>query len=131
MTVVPVHDQAVFNAVNDTLEEEGKTLSNAVAFDITLHDRKGNELQPNKYVTVSFSNTNLNSPDPESSIDVFRVSDDAGEVTPVTTIATTDNNQMFITDHFTIYVSGGSTADPNGDGSYEVNHQFHLCDRRV
>ena len=126
MTVVPVHDQAVFNAVNDTLEEKGKTLSNAVAFDITLHDRKGNELQPNKYVTVSFSNTYLNSPDPESSIDVFRVSDDASEVTPVTTVAATDNNQMFITDHFTIYVSGkGTTADPNGDGSYQPNHQYH------
>ncbi len=126
MTVVPVHEQAVFEAVDSTLAEEGKTLSDAVAFDITLYDINDNELQPDSYVTVSFSNTNLNSPAPESSIEVFRVSDDASEVTSVTTIAANDNNQMFITDHFTIYVSGkGSIEDPNGDGSYRANEQYH------
>ena len=132
MTVEPVHDQAVFDAVDETLAEEGKTLANAIAFDITLFDYKGNELQPNKHVTVSFSNTDLSSAESDSDINVYRVSDDASEVTPVTTVAATETNQMFITDHFTIYLASsdkttdrGNTADPNGDGSYKPNEQYH------
>lgn len=133
MTVEPVHEEAIFEAVDGTLAEEGRELASAVAFDITLYDAKENELQPNKYVTVSFSNTNLSSIGDNSTIDVYRVSDDASEVTPVTTIAATDNNQMFITDHFTIYLASsniktdikGNTADPNGDGSYKPNEQYH------
>ena len=122
MTVEPVHEKAIFEAVDGTLAEEGRELASAVAFDITLYDAKENELQPNKYVTVSFSNTNLSSIGDNSTIDVYRVSDDASEVTPVTTIAATDNNQMFITDHFTIYVSGnGSPSDPNGYGNNQIN----------
>ena len=47
-------------------------------------------------------------------------------MTPVTTVAANDNNQLFITDHFTIYVSGkGNAKDPNGDGSNQANSQSH------
>lgn len=126
MTVEPVHDQAVFAAVDEVLAEEGKSLANAVAFDITLYDTEGNELQPNDFVKVSFSNTDLSAPAEESEISVYRVSDDASEVTPVTTVAANDNNQVFITDHFTIYIAGkGRTTDPNGDGSNQQNSQSH------
>ncbi len=115
LSVTGVSRQDVFAAVGEKLESEGKELTDAVAFDVTPLDKDGNEIQPRKAVTVTFSGTGLEVGD--GGVDVFRVSDDAGSVTEMGTSVATADKQQFSTDHFTIYVAGGSTTDPNGDGS--------------
>ena len=122
MSVNRVDRQDVFDAVGKEFEEDGRTMSDAVAFDVTPHDISGNEVQPRKKVKLSFSGTELDADD--SGINVYRVSDDAKEVTEMDTSVATADEQQFATDHFTIYVEGGSADDPHGDGSGS-NHRNH------
>ena len=122
MSVKRVDRQDVFDAVSQEFADDGKTMSDAVAFDVTPHDIYGNEVQPRKKVNLSFSGTGLDADD--SGINVYRVSDDAKQVTEMETSVATADEQQFATDHFTIYVEGGSTSDPHGDGSGR-NHRNH------
>lgn len=115
LSVTPVYAQYIFDAVESVMESEGKVLTDAVAFDVTPIDANGAEVQPRIPVTVTFSNTALSAGD--GGISVFRVADDASAVTEMPTGIATSAVQQFTTDHFTIYVAGGSTSDPNGDGS--------------
>lgn len=115
LLVTPVYAQYIFDAVESVMESEGKVLTDAVAFDVTPIDANGAEVQPRIPVTVTFSNTALSAGD--GGISVFRVADDASAVTEMPTGIATPAVQQFTTDHFTIYVAGGSTSDPNGDGS--------------
>ena len=112
LKVTAVNSQAVFNAVEERVEAEGKEMTDAVAFDVTPLDKDGNEIQPRVPVTVTFSNTGLEGSD----VDVFRVSDDASVVTEMGTSVATSQKQVFSTDHFTIYVSASTASDPQGDG---------------
>ena len=121
LSVSKVNRADVFAAVDEVLEAEGKELVDAVAFDVTPLDKDGNEIQPNGSVKVTFSGSGLDGDD----IDVFRVSDDASSVTEMGTSVATSNTQAFNTDHFTIFVAGGSATDPNGDGSNQQNSQNH------
>lgn len=116
LSVTRVNDPAVFAAVEQTLEAEGKELTDAVAFDVTPLDKDGKPVQPLLPVAVFFSGTGLNI-DENGDVAVFRVSDDASSVVEMDTAVADSEKQLFSTDHFTIYVAGGSTSDPNGDGS--------------
>ena len=126
MTVESVDRDDVFDAVDKKFKENGRKMTDAVAFDVTPLDRTGKEIQPRKEVMVTFSGTGLDSDD--SGVSVFRVSDDAKKVTEMKTSVATADEQQFVTDHFTIYVEGGSEKDQNGDGSgsNERNHAYVL-----
>lgn len=115
-----VNRNDVFAAVGERLEAEGRVLVDAIAFDVTPVDKDGNDIQPKGSVEVTFSGTGLDG----GSVDVFRVSDDAGSVTEMGTSVANSNTQVFDTTHFTIYVSGASVDDPNGDGE-GANSQSH------
>ncbi len=123
LSVVPVYDQAIFDAVEKTLEAQGRELTDAVAFDVTPLDKDGKEVQPKKPVSVTFSGTGLDL-EAGDTVDVFRVSDDASTVTDMNGSGTA-NSQTFSTNHFTIYVSTGSVNDPNGDGTNNPNSTTH------
>ena len=107
--------QEYIDAVAETLEDRGRTLTDAVAIDVTPVDAEGNEIQPKKLVAVTFSGTELDL-DSKDSINVFRVSDDASTITEMTAGGNSER-QTFLTNHFTIFISTGSASDPNGDGS--------------
>ncbi|MBP3853520.1 MAG: InlB B-repeat-containing protein [Erysipelotrichaceae bacterium] len=115
--------QAYINAVENTVEASGLSLTDAVAIDVTPLDKNGKEVQPKIPVTVTFSGANL-SVDQEGSVNVYRVSDDAANVTQVAGGGSA-NTQTFAAEHFTIYVAGASTRDPNGDGSNRPNSEDH------
>lgn len=109
------------SAVKDTLESQGRSLSDAVAIDVTPIDKDGKEVQPKKAVFVTFSGTglDLNAGD---SVAVYRVADDASSVTPVSGGGSA-NSQSFTTNHFTIYVTGGSaTQNPPGTNGNGTNN---------
>ena len=112
------------NAVAEQLATEGKVLTDAVAVDITPTDKNGKPVQPKKAVSVTIKNTNLDVAT-GGDVDVFRVSDSATSVTEMGTSVATADKQQFDTGHFTIYVSGASASDPNGDGSNQPNSTSH------
>ncbi len=123
MHVSRVTRQDVLNAVEERLEAEGKTLTDAVAIDVTPVDKNGEPVQPIGSVSVTFSGTGLDVGD--GGVDVFRVSDSASSVTEMGTSVATSNKQTFSTNHFTIYVAGGSQTDPKGqtiENRYEVEY---------
>ena len=120
MSVKSVDRQDVFDAVGKEFAEDGETMNDAVAFDVTPHDMNGKEIQPRRKVKLSFSGTGLDADD--SGINVYRVSDDAKQVTEMETSIANADEQQFATDHFTIYVEGGSASDQNGDGK-GTNHR--------
>ena len=131
LSVKNVSRQDVFDAVEQELSEEGKTMTDAVAFDVTPLDAEGNEIQPRSEVSVAFSGTDLEA-DSKDEISVFRVSDDADKVTEMDTDKATAGSQQFSTDHFTIYVvsvngepAGGTPQNPHGDGSVSRNTKDH------
>ncbi|MBP3890760.1 MAG: InlB B-repeat-containing protein [Solobacterium sp.] len=124
LRVEPVTATEVFEAVESQLNEKGQNLIDAVAFDVTPVDAEGNEVQPKLPVTVTFSGTGL-ALEEGAEVSVYRVSDDASTVTEMGTSTATADKQQFNTDHFTIYVSTGSTSDPNGDGSNQPNTTTH------
>ncbi|MBQ9060148.1 MAG: hypothetical protein IJ128_03300 [Firmicutes bacterium] len=126
MRVEPVDRTDVYGAVEKKFTAKGKSMSDAAAFDVTPMDKDGNEIQPLKEVKVTFRGTGLDASD--QGIDVYRVSDDAKTLKKMDTSLATADEQEFGTDHFTIYVSGGSVEDPNGDGgggNYK-NHAYLL-----
>ena len=102
-----VERQDVVDAVAETVEAEGKTLEDAIAIDVTLLDKDGNEIQPNGAVNVCFFDTNVQGEE----VDVFRVSDDASQVEAIGTRQADPEVQSFDVNHFSIYVvaTSGST----------------------
>ncbi len=125
MTAVPVTSAAVFQAVENRMEENGCEFKDAVAFDVTLYSPDGKEVQPKIPVTVTFAGSGLDLEEGDS-VSVYRVSDDASLVTEIPVGAASSDTQEFKANHFTIYVAGsGSPEDPNGDGSEEPNSEDH------
>ena len=100
---------AVKEAVESTLENNGKSLGGYKAIDVTLFDAKGNEMQPNGNVNVCFFGTNLEG----GEISVYHVSDDAASVTPVNTRQADANVQSFDVSHFSIYVTAQNVQSNN------------------
>lgn len=108
--VRPVEDQAVIDAVADEVAKGGAVANEVKAFDITLHDADGAEVQPDGPLTVTISNTDM----PTDEVSVYHVTD-AGDdpasgegaddlrAQEVETAKAKADEQVFETTHFSIY----------------------------
>ena len=99
----PVERRDVVDAVAEKIENQGKTLESAVAIDVTLLDKDGNEIQPDGAVNVCFFDANVEGEE----VGVYRVSDDASRVETIGARQADAAVQSFDVDHFTIYVVAG------------------------
>ena len=108
-----VQNDAVTQAVTDAARADGTELTSVKAYDVTLRDAAGNELEPSAAVKVTLSNTGMGSDD----VSVYHVTaadgneataSDARELTvkPVETEKAEADEQVFTTDSFSIYVVG-------------------------
>ena len=98
-----VERQDVVDAVAEKVERQGKKLESALAIDVTLFDKNGNDIQPEGAVNVCFFDANVEGEE----IGVYRVSDDASQVEIIGVRQAAAAVQSFDVDHFTIYVVGG------------------------
>ena len=97
---VQVDRQDILDAVSEKVESQGKVLEDAVAVDVTLLDKEGNELQPEGAVNVCFFDALVQGEE----IGMYRVSDDASAVETIGARQADAAVQSFDVDHFTIYV---------------------------
>ncbi|WP_101721176.1 MBG domain-containing protein [Eggerthella timonensis] len=63
MKVVPLTGEDVKGIAEQKATEEGRELVNYVAFDVTLYDAEGNEIQPNGPVSIAVGSSSLNAND--------------------------------------------------------------------
>ena len=111
-----IERQDVVDAVAERVESQGKVLEDAIAIDVTLLDKDGNEIQPNGALNVCFFDANVEGEE----VGVYRVSDDASQVETIGARQADPAVQSFDVDHFTIYVVGTSTKAESYDKAYEV-----------
>ena len=111
-----IERQDVVDAVAERVESQGKVLEDAIAFDVTLLDKDGNEIQPNGALNVCFFDANVEGEE----VGVYRVSDDASQVETIGARQADPAVQSFDVDHFTIYVVGTYTKAESYDKAYEV-----------
>ena len=95
-----VNRQDVIDAVSNVVEQNGKVVENSVAIDVTLLGPDGNVIQPDGAVNVCFFNSNVG----DSTVNVYRVADDASTVQAIGTRQADASVQSFDVDHFSIYV---------------------------
>lgn len=124
LRVIPVSAGLVSDAIDAAMESEGRELVDVVAFDITPIDRDGNDVQPRKPVTVTFSGTGLEVGE-GGDVSVYCVSDDGSSAAEVGASVASEDTQQFAAAHFTIYAAAGSVQDPNADGSNQANSTTH------
>lgn len=105
-----VERQDIVDAVAERVESRGKVLEDAVAVDVTLLDKDGNEIQPNGALNVCFFDANVEGEE----VGVYRVSDDASQVETIGARQADPAVQSFDVDHFTIYVATGSNYASTG-----------------
>jgi len=111
-----IERQDVVDAVAERVESQGKVLEDAIAIDVTLLDKDGNEIQPNGALNVCFFDANVEGEE----VGVYRVSDDASQVETIGARQADPAVQSFDVDHFTIYVVGTYTKAESYDKAYEV-----------
>ena len=111
-----IERQDVVDAVAERVESQGKVLEDAIAIDVTLLDKDGNEIQPNGALNVCFFAANVEGEE----VGVYRVSDDASQVETIGARQADPAVQSFDVDHFTIYVVGTYTKAESYDKAYEV-----------
>ena len=105
-----IERQDVVDAVAERVESQGKVLEDAIAIDVTLLDKDGNETQPNGALNVCFFDANVEGEE----VGVYRVSDDASQVETIGARQADPAVQSFDVDHFTIYVATGSNYASTG-----------------
>lgn len=105
-----IERQDVVDAVAERVESQGKVLEDAIAIDVTLLDKDGNEIQPNGALNVCFFDANVEGEE----VGVYRVSDDASQVETIGARQADPAVQSFDVDHFTIYVVTGSNYASTG-----------------
>ncbi|MGJ0763885.1 InlB B-repeat-containing protein, partial [Eggerthella lenta] len=105
-----IERQDVVDAVAERVESQGKVLEDAIAIDVTLLDKDGNEIQPNGALNVCFFDANVEGEE----VGVYRVSDDASQVETIGARQADPAVQSFDVDHFTIYVAAGSNYASTG-----------------
>ncbi|VEH03632.1 repeat [Slackia heliotrinireducens] len=101
-----VDDQAVLDAVANEVENDGGKPGLVKAYDVVILDANGNEVQPQGLLTVMFANANMET----DSVSVYHVKDVSDESEPpmyeaegVVAMKAEANEQVFETDHFSIY----------------------------
>ena len=105
-----IERQDVVDAVAERVESQGKVLEDAIAIDVTLLDKDGNEIQPNGALNVCFFDANVEGEE----VGVYGVSDDASQVETIGARQADPAVQSFDVDHFTIYVATGSNYASTG-----------------
>lgn len=105
-----IERQDVVDAVAERVESQGKVLEDAIAIDVTLLEKDGNEIQPNGALNVCFFDANVEGEE----VGVYRVSDDASQVETIGARQADPAVQSFDVDHFTIYVATGSNYASTG-----------------
>ena len=105
-----IERQDVVDAVAERVESQGKVLEDAIAIDVTLLDKDGNEIQPNGALNVCFFDANVEGEE----VGVYRVSDDASQVETIGARQADPAVQSFDVDHFTIYAATGSNYASTG-----------------
>ena len=113
----PVSEEAVLALIDGAVE--------AAAYDITVYDADGNEVQPKKAVEVSFANTGLSDADA-----VYYVNDAMTKATLVTD-SIDDPSDSFTTDHFSFYVVTGLSQESDGWKGYVGSLIEHKSSRSI
>jgi len=119
--------------------EQGVTLNQSMAFDITLLDEQGNEIQPNGEVTVSFSNVEFVDANDEVLVYHFEPQEEnapkgklassphkgkkiAGGFKISNKLARLYGKKVtFNTEHFSIYIVGTNIKHDNSQNRYIMN----------
>ena len=101
LIVEQVNRKAILNAVENTVSDNNKEMDSAVALDISIVDKDGNEIQPNGIVNITFVNTGVSGDD----VKIYHVEDDASAVTEIA-----NNTDSFDASHFSIYVIAGENG---------------------
>ena len=97
VTISVVTDKDVLKKFEDAAEVEGKVLTGLKAYDVTIWDADGNEIQPDKKVEVTISNTGMDGDDAT----VFHADDENAPVKKVKDIDDA-NNATFDAQHFSV-----------------------------
>lgn len=109
VTATPVDSNLVKAAVEKAVNSEGKQLLNYKAYDITILDSEGNEIQPDKNISVSISNAGVAGEEKT----VYHIADGAKKAEKVADVSKGDVS-TFSVNHFSIYVVAGSEeVDPD------------------
>ena len=98
MQVVPVSKQLAMDAAQDMVDENTEVVD-AVAVDITFHNKDGEEIQPNGAVNVSLTPKKKLKGEEHDAITI----DNSGEASVVETADADANGTDIVTDHFTVY----------------------------
>ena len=111
VTATPVDSNLVKSAVENAVNEEGKQLLNYKAYDITILDSEGKEIQPDKNITVSISSKGV-AGDKKS---IYHIADGSKKAEKIADVKK-GNVSTFSAKHFSIYVVAGSEEiDPDED----------------
>ena len=97
----PVENDSVAQSIEDALNEEDKTLNEYKAYDITILDKDGNEIQPEKDVQVSITGVTVSGEEKA----VFHI-DDSNKVEKVSDTSV-GQTSLFNAESFSIYVVAG------------------------
>ena len=100
---VQITSSAIIDAVESTVEEQGKELETALAIDVTLVGPSGNVIQPSAAVNVCFFNAEISG----ETLAVYHVTNDGSSVSPVAARQVDADVQSFDVSHFSIYVVTG------------------------
>ena len=112
LIVEQVNRKAILNAVENTVSDNNKEMDSAVALDISIVDKDGNEIQPNGIVNITFVNTGVSGDE----VKIYHVEDDASAVTEIA-----NNTDSFDASHFSIYVITGENKPPLTTFNFVVN----------
>lgn len=104
-----VDNNSIQSSVKEAIEAEGKILLNYKAYDITIYNKEGQEVQPKKNLSVSITNSGV-----AGQKEVFHLSDDATNIEKVSGVSA-GYTQTFTTDHFSIYVVAGGEQPSEGN----------------
>ena len=97
-----VASKSVEDAIEEAVAEDGKELQEMAAYDITIHDAEGNEMEPLKTVGVSIKGVGVEG----EGLTIFHVADN-GDVERVADITPTAAVE-FDAESFSIYVVAGA-----------------------
>ncbi|WP_372999536.1 InlB B-repeat-containing protein, partial [Lutispora sp.] len=150
LSVKQLSDSEALDYVEAIRENEGVELEEYLAFDITLQDKEGNEIQPNGEVTVSFSGIEFSNETDEvmvyhvepdgskenepmtlgksTAFGMMSVDDDSTDGIRVTNMPANVNNGVvrFSTNHFSIYLVGTTAT-----ATYEFYNGSVLVDTQI
>ncbi|MBM6809094.1 InlB B-repeat-containing protein, partial [Faecalicoccus pleomorphus] len=113
----PVENDSIAQSIEDALNEEDKTLNEYKAYDITILDKDGNEIQPEKDVQVSITGVSVSGEEKA----VFHI-DDSNKVEKVsdTSVGATT---LFSAESFSIYVVAGANQ---GNAGQSTSHKYTM-----